>query len=324
MIERASLSPERDALYRAGLAQALEAGSKVLDAGGSALDATEAAVKVLENNPLFNAGRGAVFTSAGTNELDAAVMDGATRQAGAVAGLTSTKNPIVVARAIMEKSPHVMMIGSGAESFARSVGAEAVEPSYYFTESRWQALLSALRRRGEPLPARPLGAPPEPPAQGPAAPLASLYEAPLDEKKFGTVGAVARDRHGRLAAATSTGGMTAKRWGRVGDVPVIGAGTYADNAEGCAVSATGDGEYFIRATVARDICHYTAQGQSVQAAADAEIADVGHLGGTGGVIVVGTDGSIGFSMNSSGMYRGAQRQGQAPYVAIYKDEAGPQ
>lgn len=324
VIERANLSPQQDALYRAGLTEALEAGSKVLEAGGSALDATEAAVRVLENNPLFNAGRGAVFTSAGTNELDAAVMDGATRQAGAVAGLTRTKNPISVARAIMEQSPHVMMIGEGAETFARSVGAEAVEPSYYFTESRWQALLTALKARGLPLPARPAGAPPEPAAHAPAAPLASLFEAPLNEKKFGTVGAVARDRQGRLAAATSTGGMTGKRWGRVGDVPVIGAGTYASNAEGCAVSATGDGEYFIRATVARDICHHTAQGQSVQAAAETEIADVGSLGGEGGAIVVGTDGSIGFAMNTSGMYRGAQRQGHAPHVAIYADEKAPE
>lgn len=321
VIERANLSPERDVLYRQGLAEALEAGSKVLEQGGSAMDAVEAAVQVLEGNPLFNAGRGAVFTSAGKIELDAAVMDGTNLEAGAVAGLTRTKSPISVARAVMEKSPHVFLIGEGAETFARSVGAEEVEPSYFFTESRWQALLKLLTRRGTPLPARPEGAPPAPEVAGPEAPLASLFEAPLNEEKYGTVGAVARDAQGRLAAATSTGGVQGKQWGRVGDVPVIGAGTYASNKEGCAVSATGAGEYFIRATVARDICTRTSNGMSVQDAADAEIKDVGELGGTGGVIVVGTDGSVAFSMNTSGMYRGEARQGQPLRVAIYGDEA---
>lgn len=284
------------------------------------MDAVEAAVQVLEGNPLFNAGRGAVFTSDGKNELDAAVMDGTTLEAGAVAGLTRTKSPISVARAVMEKSPHVFLIGEGAETFARSVGAEAVEPGYFFTESRWQALLTLLRRRGDALPARPVGAPPAPEVEGPAAPLASLFEAPLNEEKYGTVGAVARDAQGRIAAATSTGGVQGKQWGRVGDVPVIGAGTYASNKDGCAVSATGAGEYFIRSTVARDICFRTASGMSVQAAADAEMAEVGELGGTGGVIVVGTDGAVAFSMNTSGMYRGEARQGQAAKVAIYGDE----
>ncbi len=323
VIERASLSPERDALYRAGLQAALDAGSRVLAEGGTALDAVEAAVQVMEDNPLFNAGRGAVFTSAGRNEMDAAIKDGTDLNAGAVAGLTRTKNPITVARAIMEQSPHVMLIGEGAETFARQAGAEEVEPAYFFTESRWQALLKTLRERGEPIPSRPRGAPPEPPQHGPAAPLASLMQAPLDEKKFGTVGAVARDSQGRLAAATSTGGTTAKRWGRVGDVPVIGAGTYASNAEGCAVSATGTGEYFIRATVARDICHRTAQGLPVQAAADAEIAEVGQIGGDGGVIVVGADGSVAFAMNTSGMYRATVTEGQPARVAIYADEEAP-
>ncbi|WP_409019188.1 isoaspartyl peptidase/L-asparaginase family protein [Brevundimonas vesicularis] len=323
VIERASLSPERDALYRAGLKAALDAGSAVLAQGGTALDAVESAVQVLEDNPLFNAGHGAVFTSTGRNEMDAAIMDGTDLNAGAVAGLTRTRNPITVARAIMEQSPHVMLIGEGAETFARQSGAEEVEPAYFFTESRWQALLKTLRERGEPIPARPAGAPPEPAQHGPAAPLASLMQAPLDEKKFGTVGAVARDSQGRLAAATSTGGTTAKRWGRVGDVPVIGAGTYASNAEGCAVSATGTGEYFIRATVARDICHRTARGLSVQAAADAEIAEVGQIGGDGGVIVVGSDGSIAFAMNTSGMYRATVGSDRPARVAIYADEEAP-
>ncbi len=321
VIERAQLSPERDAAYRTGLQAALDAGSAVLARGGSSLDAVQAAIEVMEDNPLFNAGRGAVFTSAGKNELDAAVMDGTDLNAGAVAGLTRTRHPIAAARAVMEKSPHVMLIGEGAETFARSAGLEEVAPSFFFTESRWQALLKALRDRGEPLPPRPEGAPPAPerPAGAPGA-QAGLPAPPLDEKKFGTVGAVALDAQGRLAAGTSTGGMTAKRWGRVGDVPVIGAGTYASNADGCAVSATGTGEYFIRATVARDICRRTAEGATVQAAADAEIAEVGTIGGDGGVIVMGKDGVHAFSMNTSGMYRGSVSSSAPARVAIYGDE----
>lgn len=322
VIERASLSPERDALYRQGLQQALDAGQAVLAGGGSAMDAVTAAVQVLENNPLFNAGKGAVFTSAGTNELDAAIMDGTDLNAGAVAGLTRTRSPIAAARAVMEQSPHVMLIGEGAETFAASTGLEQVDPSYFFTESRWQALVRVLESRGEPIPPRPAGVPPVPAHTGPAAPLAfNLHEAPLDERKFGTVGAVAMDSQGRLAAATSTGGTSGKRWGRVGDVPVIGAGTYASNADGCAVSATGTGEYFIRATVARDICHGTQSGQTVQAASDAEIAEVGRIGGDGGVIALGADGSVAFAMNTSGMYRGSVTSHSAPRVAIYADEA---
>lgn len=320
VIERASLTPERDAAYRAGLQAALDAGSAVLAQGGSSLDAVQAAIQSLEDNPLFNAGRGAVFTAAGKNELDAAVMNGADLTAGAVAGLTRTRHPIAAARAVMEKSPHVMLIGEGAENFAASVGLEQVDPGFFFTESRWQALLKALRDKGLPLPARPQGAPPEPMMLGAPVPLASLNEAPLDERKFGTVGAVALDAQGNLAAGTSTGGMTAKQWGRVGDVPVIGAGTYASNADGCAVSATGSGEYFIRATVARDICHRTAAGASVQTAAQAEIKDVESIGGDGGVIVMGRDGAPAFAMSTSGMYRGAVSSGTPAHVAIYADE----
>ncbi|MFC0633611.1 isoaspartyl peptidase/L-asparaginase family protein [Brevundimonas balnearis] len=313
VIERADLSPEQDAAYRAALNRALRAGGEVLEAGGSALDAVEAAIRIMEDDPLFNAGRGAVFTAAGRNELDAAVMDGTTRNAGAVAGLTRTRHPIAAARAVMEDSPHVMLIGEGAETFAAAQGLEQVDPAFFFTESRWRALERTLRERGEPIPERPSGVPP-------SGATAAVAQPPLDERKFGTVGAVALDREGRLAAGTSTGGMTAKRWGRVGDVPVIGAGTYASNADGCAVSATGSGEYFIRATVARDICHRTARGLPVQAAAEAEIADVGSIGGDGGVIVMGADGSVAFAMNTSGMYRGAMTAGSAPRVAIYADE----
>tara|TARA_R110002051_G_scaffold60785_5_gene111555 strand:+ start:91 stop:1173 length:1083 start_codon:yes stop_codon:yes gene_type:complete len=321
VIERANLSPEQDAAYRAALHRALEAGSAVLAAGGSSLDAVQAAIELMEDDPLFNAGRGAVFTAAGRNELDAAVMDGSDLTAGAVAGLTTTRHPIAAARAVMEQSPHVMLIGEGADSFAASVGLEQVDPAFFFTERRWRGLESALRTQNLPIPERPAG------AQGPMAAnnmvtpgLAPGAAPPLNERKFGTVGAVALDSQGRLAAGTSTGGMTAKRWGRVGDVPVLGAGTYASNADGCAVSATGSGEYFIRATVARDICARTASGDSAQAAGEAEIADVGSLGGDGGVIVMGLDGTPAFAMNTSGMYRGAVSSTDAAAVAIYGDE----
>ncbi|MBU1273038.1 MAG: isoaspartyl peptidase/L-asparaginase [Alphaproteobacteria bacterium] len=311
-IERDHMTPAQDAAYRAALQRALDAGSAVLSQGGSALDAVQAAVQVMEDDPLFNAGRGAVFTAAGRNELDAAVMNGADLTAGAVAGLTTTRHPVAAARAVMEQSPHVMLIGPGADAFAAQAGLEQVDPAFFFTERRWQGLTKALTEAGLPLPARPAGAP-APGAQAAVAP-------PLNEKKFGTVGAVALDSRGRLAAATSTGGMTAKRWGRVGDVPVIGAGTYASNADGCAVSATGSGEYFIRSTVARDICRRTADGATVQAAAEAEMADVGSIGGDGGVIVMGLTGTPAFAMNTSGMYRGAVSSTAAARVAIYADE----
>ncbi|MBB3873649.1 isoaspartyl peptidase/L-asparaginase family protein [Brevundimonas mediterranea] len=317
VIERAGLTPEQDAAYRAALQRALEAGSAVLARDGAALDAVQAAVQVMEDDPLFNAGRGAVFTAAGRNELDAAVMNGADLTAGAVAGLTTTRHPVAAARAVMEQSPHVMLIGPGADAFAAQAGLEQVDPSFFFTERRWQGLIKALTEAGLPLPARPAGAPA--PSDQSAAPHASGAP-PLNEKKFGTVGAVALDSQGRLAAATSTGGMTAKRWGRVGDVPIIGAGTYASNADGCAVSATGSGEYFIRSTVARDICRRTADGATVQTAADAEIADVGSIGGDGGVIVMGLTGAPAFAMNTSGMYRGAVSSTAAARVAIYADE----
>jgi beta-aspartyl-peptidase (threonine type) len=313
VIERDSLSPEQDAAYRAALQKALDAGSAVLERGGAALDAVQAVIQTMEDDPLFNAGRGAVFTAEGRNELDAAVMSGPDLTAGAVAGLTTTRHPIAAARAVMEKSPHVMLIGPGADAFAASTGLEQVDPSWFFTERRWEGLVKALTEAGRPVPDRPAS------ASAPGA-QASLPTPPLNEKKFGTVGAVALDAQGRLAAGTSTGGMTAKRWGRVGDVPVIGAGTYASNADGCAVSATGSGEYFIRSTVARDICRRTADGAVVQAAAEAEIAEVASIGGDGGVIVMGVDGSVGFAMNTSGMYRGEAGSMRTDRVAIYADE----
>ncbi|TPW03204.1 MAG: beta-aspartyl-peptidase (threonine type) [bacterium] len=313
VIERASLTPEQDAAYRAALHRALEAGSAVLAAGGSSLDAVQAAIELMEDDPLFNAGRGAVFTAAGRNELDAAVMNGSDLTAGAVAGLTTTRHPIAAARAVMERSPHVMLIGEGADTFAASVGLEQVDPAFFFTERRWRGLESALRAQNLPIPERPAGAP------GPMAEN-TLPAPPLNERKFGTVGAVALDSEGRLAAGTSTGGMTAKRWGRVGDVPVIGAGTYASNRDGCAVSATGDGEFYIRASVARDICARIAGGSTTQAAARAEVDDALSLGGSGGVIVMDVHGRPSFAMTTSGMYRGSISSEATAGVAIYGDE----
>lgn len=314
VIERANLSPEQDAAYRAALTRALEAGSAVLRSGGEALDAIQAAIEIMEDDPLFNAGRGAVFTAEGKTELDAAVMNGADLTAGAAAGLTRTRHPIAAARAIMERSPHVMLIGEGADAFSASVGLEQVDPAFFFTERRWQGLERQLRERGDPIPTRPEGA--SAPGQG----LAGLPQPPLNERKFGTVGAVALDQSGNLAAGTSTGGMSGKRWGRVGDVPVIGAGTYASNTDGCAVSATGDGEYFIRATVARDICARMASGASGQVAGQAEVDEALALGGSGGVIVMSRDGQPAYAMTTSGMYRGAASSSEPARVAIYADE----
>jgi beta-aspartyl-peptidase (threonine type) len=312
VIERRDMSAQTEAAYRAALASALETGAHVLRGGGSALDAVEATIKVMEDDPLFNAGRGAVFTAEGRNELDASIMDGATRKAGAVAGVTRTRHPIALARAVMEKSPHVMLIGEGAESFARTQTLEEVPPSYFFTERRWQGLERELRSRNLPVPSRPAGTP---------APDVRSQNAPLDERKFGTVGVVVRDARGHLAAGTSTGGTTAKRWGRVGDAPVIGAGTYAQDGV-CAVSATGTGEYFIRLSVARSICaRMEMRRERGQAAADRVIQrDLTAMGGDGGVIVMGANGESGWSFNTSGMYRARLAEGGAPVIAIYKDE----
>lgn len=314
VIERGSMTPERDKAYRAGLDEAIHAAAAKLDAGGSAVDAVEAALRKLEDNPLFNCGKGAVFTAAGRNELDSAIMDGRTLKAGAVAGVTHTKNPITLARAVMEKSPHVMLIGEGAEEFAKTVGVEQVAPSYFFTEQRWQSLVRQLKKEGRPIPPRPMGAPPEP--MKPQA----ILETP-DAHKWGTTGIVVRDRSGNIAAGTTTGGVSGKLFGRVGDSPVIGAGTYAANAS-CAVSATGTGEYFIRLTVARTICSLVQyKGMKLQAAVDEVIGkELTDLKGDGGVVALTPDGQLAWGFNTPGMFRARLVEGGTVQMGIYKDE----
>ncbi|MFN3523541.1 MAG: isoaspartyl peptidase/L-asparaginase family protein [Phenylobacterium sp.] len=311
VIERGQLSPEQEAAYRRSMALAAEAGAVLLRNGGSALDAVEAAIKVLEDDPLFNAGRGAVFTAEGRNELDAAIMDGRTLAAGAVAGVTRTRHPIALARAVMERSPHVMLQGEGADAFSRAMGLEQADPAFFFTQRRWRSLEKALGAQRLPIPEPPPGA-------GAPRPSDELVH---DEGKHGTVGVVALDVRGDVAAGTSTGGTTAKRWGRVGDSPVVGAGTYASNRS-CAVSGTGTGEYFIRLTVAREICALVEhKGLSLQAAADQVVQrELTALGGDGGVIAVAPDGQIAWSFNTSGMYRAAAAEGRPLSVGIYKDE----
>jgi beta-aspartyl-peptidase (threonine type) len=312
VIDRQVLRPEQEAAYRAALGRVAEAGAARLKRGESALDAIETAIKLLEADPLFNAGRGAVFTADGRNELDAAIMDGRTLAAGAVAGVTRTRHPISLAREVMAHSPHVFLMGEGADAFARTRGLEAAPDGYFFTERRWRSLERALQAEGLPVPPRPAGAAAAP---DPAAALAH------DEGKHGTVGVVALDVRGDVAAGTSTGGVTAKRWGRVGDSPVIGAGTYASN-RACAVSATGAGEYFIRLGVAREIAALVQyKGLSLQAAVDQVVQkELTALGGDGGVIAVAPDGRTAWSFNTSGMYRARITDAEPLVVGVYKDD----
>ena len=313
VIERRTMDPGTEAAYRASLTQAIQAGSAILAQGGSSLDAIEAAIRILEDDPLFNAGRGAVFTAEGKNELDAAIMDGATLKAGAVAGVTRTRHPISLARAVMEKSPHVMLIGAGADSFAGEKGLEQVDPNYFFTERRWQSLIKQLKKEGRPIPPRPAGAPAPPPV-----PVAEFEAA--EAHRFGTVGVVALDRTGNIAAGTSTGGTQGKKWGRVGDTPIIGAGTYASN-QSCAVSATGTGEYFIRLTVAREVCTLVQyKGLKLQQAADQVIhKELKALDGDGGVIAISPDGQMAWSFNTPGMYRARQAEGGSLEIGIFAE-----
>ena len=292
-ILRENLTEAMRGEYEAGLGAALDAGARLLAEGGNALDAVAATVVLLEDDPHFNAGRGATFTFEGKIELDAAIMDGRTRAAGAVAGVTRERNPVLIARAVMEHSPHVFLAGAGAERFAREQGFEPVDPAWFETAER--------RRQFEEFRQRKSG----------------WFDGSV---KYGTVGAVARDRQGHVAAATSTGGLTGKRWGRVGDSPVIGAGTYADD-RACAVSATGAGEYFIRTAAAKAIAdRMVLLGESAQAAADAVIAEIGELGGEGGVIVAAADGGTAFALNTAGMYRGRADSEGMRETAIFGDD----
>ena len=315
-IARDAMSSEKEREYLDALTRIVAAGQAVLAQGGSALDAVTTAVRLLEDCPLFNAGHGAVFTSAGTHELDASIMDGATLRTGAIANVNCVRNPVLAARKVMEESKHVFFVGAGAEAFAREQGLEIVDPSYFSTEARREQLLRVQREnpdaavldhdgqaivaRGQPAMARPTD--------------------PLDaDKKFGTVGAVAVDAHGNLAAATSTGGITNKQVGRVGDAPIIGAGCYANNRT-CAVSTTGTGEMYIRMVAAYDISalmEYT--GATLETAA----AKVMHeklpsIEGKGGLIAVDAQGNVTLPFNTEGMYRGCGRVGEAPAVAIYR------
>lgn len=301
VIERKALSAAQEAEYRATLAQARDAGYAVLERGGAALDAVIAVIVILEDSPLFNAGKGAVFTADGTCELDASIMDGRTQAAGAVAGVKHIKNPITLARAVMDKSEHVMLTGEGAEKFAQQQGFALVPNEYFQTERRREQLEAAKKKA--------------------AAKKVSALDTPADRAlRYGTVGCVALDRAGNLAAGTSTGGMTNKKFGRVGDAPIIGAGTYAADAT-CAVSATGWGEYFIRVGVARDIAaQLEYRGTPLKEAAAATIAKVGELGGDGGVVCIDKDGNIALPFNSPGMYRAWRLSRGAAGVAIFSGE----
>jgi isoaspartyl peptidase/L-asparaginase-like protein (Ntn-hydrolase superfamily) len=293
-IARGSMTPELEHAFLEALQVALRAGHTILARGGASLDAVEASVRVLEDDPLFNAGRGAAFTSDGRNELDAAIMDGRTRRAGAVACATTIKNPIRAARAVMERTPHVLLAGAGADAFAAAHGLDPVDPSYFWTERRWQALeRERARHTGDRADA---------------------------ETRHGTVGAVALDAEGDLAAATSTGGTTNKLPGRVGDTPIIGAGTYADNAS-AAVSCTGDGEYFVRWTVARDLAALVMDAGLTVAQAGEEVIQRRLLaaGGEGGAIILDRHGRFALPFNCAGMYRGWIERDGVPHVAIYAD-----
>lgn len=305
-ISRKDMTPEMDVQYRATMKQALETGYAVLDKGGRSLDAVQAAIRVLEDSPLFNAGKGSVFTHNGKNELDAAIMDGATLKAGAVAAVEHIKNPIDLARLVMDRTPHVLLIGTGAEEFAQSQGMPLVPASYFFTQHRWDELQKALEQE----------------KKGGKTGAAETYPG-TRATGFGTVGAVAVDRDGNLAAGTSTGGTNNKYYGRVGDSPIIGAGTYANNLT-CGVSGTGTGEFFIRLSLAKtlsDLMLYKGMGVA-QAADQLVMHDLVQLGGmdTGGAIAMDRDGHIAMPFNSEGMYRGYIDTAGKEVVFIYKDE----
>lgn len=307
-ITRDNMTTEQETEYRAELQEALEAGYEVLASGGSALEAVIASIKIMEDSPLFNAGRGAVFTHEGTNEMEAAIMDGATRNAGAVAGITRLKNPITATYAVMNQSPHVFMVGQGAEQFAEEQGLEMADPAYFRVEKRYEQLMKIKESEKQQLDHSSI--------------LKMEMEDPVfKNRKFGTVGAVALDEDGNIAAATSTGGMTNKRYGRVGDVPIIGAGTYADNAT-CAVSARTWG-VFIRTVVGHEIAaQMKYAGKSLEeAATDVVMKQLVEIQGEGGVIAIDQKGNVSMPFNSEGMYRGYIREKDQGKTFIYKDEA---
>ena len=303
-IDKAKMTKEKQAAYESKLTEAVNAGYQLLSEGKSSQQAVIAAIQILEESPLFNAGRGAVYTFDGEHEMDASIMDGKTLNAGAIAGVKTVKSPIALAEQVMENSVHVMLSGEGAEDFAKQQNMEFVDNSYFDTEFRFKALQDAKKKLEQ---------------KQKQSSFQAAHQA-LDVKyKYGTVGAVALDKQGNLTAGTSTGGMTAKRFGRIGDAPIIGAGTYANN-NSCAVSATGHGEYFIRYHVAADICaRVEYQGIPLQDAADTVINDVlVKAGGSGGIIAIDTDGNITMPFNSSGMYRASRKQNEQPFVAIFK------
>lgn len=307
-LKRAAMTPEKEAAYRAALDSALTIGETILKNGGTPLDAVEQTITYLEDCPLFNAGRGAVFTHEGKNELDASIMDGTTQKAGAVGSVMTVKNPIQLARAVMDKSPHVFLTGRGAEQFAKENGIEITDPKWFFTQERWDVLQEMLKEEEEKTGKRD------------HLKLSDNQSAtPNSDGKFGTVGCAALDKNGNLAAGTSTGGMTNKRWNRLGDSPVIGAGTYASN-DACAVSCTGHGEYFIRYAVAYDVWALMSyKGLSLADATDLVVnKKLVEKGGEGGLIAVDKDGNIALPFNSEGMYRGYAKPGERK-VAIYKE-----
>lgn len=305
-ITKDTITPEQEKEYKEKLTEALNAGYAVLNSGGTSIEAVQKSINIMEDSPLFNAGKGAVFTHDGRNELDASIMDGKTRKAGAVAGVTTVKNPINAAIAVMEKSPHVMMVSTGADHFAKEQGLTIVDPSYFRTEHRWQQLQKAIEKEQVVL--------------DHDGKTAALFVDPMMyDYKYGTVGAVALDQHGNLAAGTSTGGMTNKRYGRVGDSPIIGAGNYADN-ETVAVSATGSGEMFIRTLTAFNIAAQVKyKNLPLEEAAQNALDEVKAINGSGGVIVLDKTGNYTMSFNSEGMYRGTIGNDGKPVVAIYKE-----
>ncbi len=302
-ILKENMTPEKEAAYKSKLEEAIKVGHTILKNGGTSLEAVEKTINVLEDSPLFNAGKGAVFTNEGTNELDASIMDGSNLNAGAVAGVKTVKNPINLAREVMLNSPHVMLSGKGAAQFATERGLEIVDPKYFHTENRMKALQKVKK------------APDHPDAKS----ATSFYDPIIKDSKFGTVGCAALDKNGNLAAGTSTGGMTNKKWNRIGDSPIIGAGTYANNAT-CAVSSTGWGEYFIRGMVAYDISAMMEyKGISLkEATAEVIQKKLTALGGTGGIVAIDHQGNVSMEFNTAGMYRATMNADGELKVGIYK------